>query len=83
MCRTDKYNLTSQIFPLKKKQINLLFWNIHGQNSSLIGDKFLDDDFIKICNNYDILGLAEMHTESTPSIDGFKLLKQKIRKKNS
>ena len=41
-----------------------------------------DDEFLKICNSYDTLGLAETRTESTPSIDDFKLLKQKIRTKS-
>ena len=46
-----------------------------------MGDKFRYDEFLKICNSYDILCLAEIHTESTPNIEGFKLLKQKTRKK--
>ena len=60
---------------------NMLFWNIHGQISKDIGDKFNDAEFLNVCKNYDILGLAELHTLSKPSIKGFKLIKDKIRAK--
>ena len=46
-----------------------------------MGNKFLECEFLEICGNSDILGIAELHTESTPDIKGFKLIKQKIRKK--
>ena len=67
MCGMDRCGLATQISPPEKKQINLLFLDIHGQYSKLLGDKFSDDEFLKICNSYDILGLAETHTESTPT----------------
>ena len=78
MCGIGKYTQTPQISLPERKLIN--FWNIHGQFSKLLGDKFRDDEFLKICNSYDILCLAEIHTISTPNIS-FKLLKQKTRKK--
>ena len=59
----------------------LLFWNIHGQVTKTVGNKFTDVEFLKMCNDYDILGLAELHTDSKPSIKGFTLIKDKIRKK--
>ena len=64
-----------------KKSLNFLFWNIHGQTSKEIGDKFSDNKFLELCKDKDILGFAELHTETSPSIAGFKLIKQKIRKK--
>ena len=67
---------------LNSSIFNLLFWNIHGQKTRAIGNKFTDTKFLNICNKFDILGLAELHTSSTPNIEGFKLIKDKIRKKN-
>ena len=81
MCRSTKVKLKNPILQNEKKYFNLFFWNIHGQKSKLIGDKFSDPEFLQICQSFDILGLAELHTEATPSISGFKLIKQKIRKK--
>ena len=59
----------------------VLFWNIHGQTTRTIGNKFDDQQFLNVCKDFDILGLAELHTNSSPSIRGFKLIKDKIRKK--
>jgi hypothetical protein len=58
---------------------NVLFWNIHGQNTKLKGNKFTDIEFLNVCKDFDVLGLAELHTNSKPSIKGFKLIKDKIR----
>ena len=66
---------------LNKMSFFLGFWNIHGQKSQVVGDKLLDADFLQVCQQYDVIGLAELHTELVPSINGFKLIKQKIRKK--
>ena len=60
---------------------NVLFWNVHGQVTKTIGNKFEDDQFLNLCQNFDVLGLAELHTTSKPSIKGFKLIKDKIRNK--
>ena len=64
-----------------KSICNLLFWNVHGQVTKEIGNKFLDVEFLNICKEFDILGIAELHTESKPNIKGFKLIKDKIRTK--
>ena len=64
-----------------KNLLNISFWNIHGKQSKHIGDKFLDDEFLKALCDSHIIGLVELHTESVPNIPGFKLIKQKIRKK--
>ena len=61
---------------------NVLFWNVHGQVTKTVGNKFEDAQFLNLCQNFDILGLAELHTTSKPSIKGFKLIKDKIRQKN-
>ena len=81
MCRYSKSNLEPQIIPSEENTFSILFWNIHGQNSKLVGNKFSEKEFLRICENYDLLGLAELHTESFAQISGFKLIKQKIRKK--
>ena len=60
---------------------NVLFWNVHGQVSKTMGNKFIDDQFLNLCKNFDVLGLVELHTSSKPSIKGFKLIKDKIRQK--
>ena len=60
---------------------DILFWNVHGQVTKTVGNKFEDDQFLNLCQNFDILGLAELHTTSKPSIKGFKLIKDKIRLK--
>ena len=54
---------------------------MHGQVTKTVGNKFEDDQFLNLCQNFDILGLAELHTTSKPSIKGFKLIKDKIRLK--
>ena len=59
----------------------MFFWNIHGQVTKPVGDKFTDIEFLNICKNFDILGITELHTNEKPSIKGFKLIKDKIRKK--
>ena len=60
---------------------NILFWNIHGQVTNTIGNKFTDIEFLDVCKGFDILGIAELHTNSSPNIKGFKLVKNKIRTK--
>ena len=62
---------------------NVLYWNVHGQKTKIIGNKFDDDEFLNICKKFDILGLSELHTNDKPSIKGFKLIKDKIRKKKN
>ena len=64
-----------------KCHCNVLFWNIHGQKVKTVGNKFTDIEFLNICNGFDILGISELHTNDKPSIKGFKLIKNKIRKK--
>ena len=62
-------------------QLKLTFWNIHGHKSKLVGDKLSDNEFLNTFRDDHIVGLVELHTDVTPSIQGFKLIKQKIRKK--
>ena len=64
-----------------KGYCNMFFWNIHGQKNKIIGNKFTDIEFLNICKNVDILGIVELHTNEKPSIEGFKLIKDKVRKK--
>ena len=76
MCRSEVPRLKSQI-----SKRNLCFWNIHGHTSKLIGDKLSDLEFLRICRDSEILGLAELHTDTTLSIPGYRLIKQKNREK--
>ena len=46
-----------------------------------MGDKFLDVEFKNICNKHDIVAFAELHYETVACMNGFTLLKQKIRNK--
>ena len=70
----------SQLFGSKIRELNIFCWNIHGKVSKLVGDKFLNTEFLHSIQNSHVLGLVELHTESIPNIPGFKLIKQKIRK---
>ena len=81
MCRSEDPRLGSQILKRKKFNINLCLWNIHGHTSKLIGDKLSDLEFLHICRDSEILGLAELHTDTTLSIPGYRLIKQKNRRK--
>ena len=65
----------------RKSTCNVLFWNVHGQVTKSIGNKFADIEFLNVCKGFEILGLAELHTLSKPNINGFKLIKDKIRQK--
>ena len=75
--------LESQILKRKKININLCFWNIHGHTSILTGAKLSDLEFLHICRIPEILGLAELHTDTTLSIPGYRLIKQKKSEKES
>ena len=57
--------------------LNVCFWNIHGQTSKLIGDKFRDPEFLNVLGKSHIVGFAELHTESEANLTGFGLIKQK------
>ena len=66
----------------KNNEIKICCWNIHGTKSQIIDDKLLDTEFIKKLKNSDIVSLTELHTEEKDLfIPGYRLLKQKIRKK--
>ena len=66
--------------------INVSFWNIHGYNSRLIGNKLKDIDFLNEIGKSHIVGLVETHMHEDVmcdlSIPGFKLFSHKNRKKN-
>ena len=67
---------------LQKNEIKICYWNIHGKKSEIIKDKLLDPQFIETLKNSDIVSLSELHTnEKDAFIPGYKLLKEKIRKK--
>ena len=71
-----------QIF--ESKEIKICYWNIHGRKSEIIEDKLLDPQFIKMLNKSDIVTISELHTdENNIFIPGYRLLKQKIRKKTN
>ena len=45
-----------------KSYLNVSFWNIHAQISKLIGDKFLDRDFLNKLSDSHVVGLSELHS---------------------
>ena len=59
------------------------YWNINGHSSKYLGDKLLDQEFINVVSECDIIGLGEIQSERDVDIPGFKRIKQKIREKNS
>ena len=70
--------IISQLKQKYSDRMNLSFWNVHGQKSKTIGDKFLDKYFLKEISSSYILGLVELHTESVANIPGFQFIKQII-----
>ena len=61
--------------------LKCMFWNIHGIHSKTLGNKTSNPDFLNIIQDYDIIGLGELHTETYLNIPGFTVKKQKIRPK--
>ena len=62
------------------KSLNILYWNIHGSNSKLVGNKLNDFDFLKKISGNHIVGLAELHADKEVYVPGYKLLKQNSKK---
>jgi exonuclease III len=61
--------------------LKLCYWNIHGWSSKIIGNKLCDKEFLGKILNYDIVALAELHSEKKLSLPGFMNIDQKIRDK--
>ena len=64
-----------------QKSIKIYFWNLHGTKSKIVNDKLSDSEFLGKIGKSDMVGLAELHTSEEASLPGFKLVKQKFRKK--
>ena len=47
-----------------KSTCKCLFWNIHGQTTKTIGNKFDDEQFLEVCKGFEILGITELHTNA-------------------
>ena len=75
MCRTN-FQLSKNIGCLK-----FCFWNIHGQITKVIEDKFRDPEFLQTLENTHIVGFAELHTEREAKLKGFEFISQKYREK--
>ena len=58
-------------------------WNIEGVNSEVYGNKFEDDGFLSIIQNYDIIGFTETHAGDEIKLDipGY-VVKRKTRPKS-
>ena len=61
--------------------LNVCFWNIHGQTSKFVGNKFCDPEFLNILATSHIVGFVELHTAHEAYLPGFELIKQKFRQK--
>ena len=59
--------------------INVLYWNIHGIESRVVGEKQNDRTFLEIVSRYDVICISELHTNKDISIQGFTIKKQKFR----
>ena len=57
------------------------YWNIHGHWSKYLGDKLVDQDFLKCISDCDIVGLGEIQAGDLVDIPGYTRIKQKIREK--
>ena len=57
-------------------------WNIEGHNSTIVGNKLEDYEFLKVISKSDIVGLTELHAEEELSIPGYKCIKVKKRGEN-
>ena len=74
--------MTLDFREILKNEIKICYWNIYGVKSQIIKDKLLDPEFINKLQNSDIVSLTELHTEEKDIfLPGYRLLKQKIRKK--
>ena len=44
-----------------RNKLNFCSWNIHGYNSRLIENKFYDQEFLKLFEKEDFVGIMETH----------------------
>ena len=69
-----------------RNKLNFCSWNIHGYNSRLIGNKFYDEEFLKLFEKEDFVGIMETHVHDQildkMNIPGFHRLSVKNRTKN-
>ena len=61
--------------------IRCMYWNIHGVKSKIVENKLLNQDFLDVVSQYDIIGLGELHTQEDIDIPGYHLIKQKNRRR--
>ena len=60
------------------EQLTCGYWNIHGHKSKYLGDKLLDEEFLNVISDCDIIGLGEIQSEDKVDIPGFKCVDQKL-----
>ena len=58
-------------------------WNIEGHNSTIIGNKIEDLEFLKVISKSDIVGLTELHADEEVSVPGYTCLNFKKREKKT
>ena len=63
------------------KNLKIMYWNIHGLSSKIIGNKNNDPHFLETIGKADIVCLSELHTDKHIAIPGYKVMKQKFRPK--
>ena len=66
---------------MTKRYLKLLYWNIHGINSSVTGEKNKDLQLLSTISEFDIVCISELHTNKVVSLPGFICKKQKFRQK--
>ena len=58
-----------------------MYCNIHGGKSKIVENKLLNQDFLDVVSQYDIIGLGELHTQEDIDIPAYHLIKQKNRRR--
>ena len=56
-------------------------WNIEGHISAIVGNKLVDNEFLKVISRSDIIGLTELHADAEVFLPGYKCVKFKKREK--
>ena len=59
------------------ESISLSYWDIHGSNSKIIGNKLTDVDILEKNLGTHIVGLVELHVDEEVYLPSYKMMKQK------
>ena len=55
--------------------LKICYWNIHGWNSKIVGNKLVDPEFLQKVSKFDIVTLSELfHKHNNPFLEQVNLL---------